>query len=704
MRTYKKYGLLMLSIVIVLMSALLTACNDGGTKVSLYDGDTYLREVSVSIGSGYDFGEATKTGYRFLGWYSAKEGGSAYTDAQGKSAGLTWKEDNAKSVYAHWDADTYKITFDYCGATALNTVTDISVVYDEEVTAAMPVPQKSGYSFLGWFTAKTNGTQITDASGNLVSNAKLYNDSVYPLQGEGTVLYAQWGEKTVTFAFNSDGSAVEQITCSVGTVLYELPVSVKDNYCFESWCFDSATLSEIRFPYTITDSLDDFVNLYAKFEIGSNDILQFTTIPSTKDKEYEVTYTGNDEKIVIPDSYYGKRVTKIGKVNSTTVKVIVLPQTIKVFSNATFENCTALERVNIPMTIEDLPESIFAGCVSLSNVYIPQKVKTIGKLAFSGCAAITEIKLSSNITAIGIGAFRNIAGLESITVDKANAKYKDVDGVLYYLIGNSTYLIQYPAAKVGDTFKIEENTTKISEYAFSGSKIKSIEIGNRVSSIDAGAFEDCKNLISVAISGNAALFTIGADAFLNCANLKAMKIELSKAPTLNATALNGVSETFSVYVTSDMIKRYQSENGWRNIATKIYSLGTIYGDFAVEEVDGGYAIRQYFGTNKEVIVPEILNAQKIVMISENAFSFSDIEKVTISKNVKKIGNRAFANCSLLKTIVVECEPPELGEAVFDGIDAEYGIYVKNTVEVLNSYRTANKWAEMSAHIWSYNNQ
>ena len=297
-----------------------------------------------------------------------------------------------------------------------------------------------------------------------------------------------------------------------------------------------------------------------------------------------------------------------------------------------------------------------------------------------------------------------MAKLENIVVEPSNEKYMALDGVLYYKIGNSTYLVQYPAAKDAETCLIDPSATKISEYAFSGSKIKFIEIGNKISSIEKGAFENSRNLINVTISGNAALFTIGADAFLDCLNLKAMKIDLSKVPTLNATALSGVSDTFSVYVTSTMIKRYQSENNWRNISSQIYSLGTIYGDFAIEEVDGGYAIRQYFGTDTDVVIPEILNAQKVVKISDNAFSFSNIEKITISQNIVAIGDRAFRSCSNLKTIIVECAPPTLGADAFYDIDADFGIYVKNSMDILDQYRTADKWSEMSNHIWSYNNQ
>ena len=703
MKSMKKFLYLAIIFCLALsLCGILSSCSIGGIVVSLYDGETLVKTVNVRKDKQYNFGALDKTGYTFLGWYSDAISGTAYTDAQGNSAGMTWKESNSTKVYAHWVANKYKISLDYCGATASNTVTDISVTYDEKILEKLPVPQKTGYSFAGWYTEKTNGRQITDSAGNFLADANIYNSSVYPLSDEGTTLYARWGDKMVTYAFSTGGGTpVAEVTYPVGTVLYEMPSTVKDNYCFVSWCFDPTMLSAMTFPYVIPDSSEEFVTLYANFVPGSIDVLQFNTISSTGDREYEVSYTGNAEKIVIPDSYYGKKVTRVRKIDSATVKEIILPQSVDEFSSGAFQDCTSLELVNIPWGIESIPDKCFSGCSSLKGVVIPQKVKEIGREAFAGCSTITQLSLSANVSTIGTGAFRNMSSLEQFVVDEANERYMSKDGVLYYQVGVSSYLVQYPAAKHGETYNIDASTVKIMEYAFSSSEISSIVIGGKISSIEKGAFENCANLVNVSITGSAVSFSIDADAFLNCFNLKAMKIELTKVPTLNATALDGVSETFSVYVTSDMIRSYQTAANWRNISSQIYSLGTIFGNFAIEEVEGGYTIRQYFGTEKEVVIPEILNAHKIVKISENAFSFSNVEKITVSQYINEIGDNAFRNCTSLKSIVMECEPPTLGDNVFENISEDFGIYIKNTADVLDAYRVADKWSELSAHIWSY---
>ncbi|MBO7196047.1 MAG: leucine-rich repeat protein [Clostridia bacterium] len=691
----------MVMCLMLLLCGALSSCGKN-KEVSLYDGDRLIKTVPVKKGREYDFGPLEKTGYSFLGWYSDAEGGSAYTDSQGSSAGMTWEKTNSTSVYAHWEAKDYLIKFDYCGATALDSIEKLQVTYDTEIGDKLPAPQKTGCSFMGWYTSAVDGTQITDASGKLLDNALVYNASVYPVDGDGTTLYARWGSKMVTYIFSTDdGTPVSELTYPVGTVLYELPTTTKDNYCFTSWYFDSTMLSEMTFPYTIPDSSADFVTLYANFVPGSLDILQFKTISATGDKEYEVTYSGNAEKIVIPDSYYGKKVTRVRKIDSSTVKEIVLPHTINSFINGAFENCASLEKINIPLAVDIIPEKCFFGCRSLKEINIPRGVSTIGKEAFAYCSDITQINLSAKIEKINDGAFRNMSSLSTFVIDQSNERYMVNEGVLYYKVGNSSYLVHYPAAKGGDTYKIDSTCVKIMDYAFSSSKISSIIIGGKISSIEEGAFENCANLVNVSISGNATSFYIAENAFLNCSNLKAMKIELTKVPTLKENSLTGVSETFSVYVTSDMIRNYQTATNWRRISSQIYGLDTIFGDFAVEEVASGYTIRQYFGTSAEVVIPEILNAHKIVEISDNSFSFSNMEKITVSQYVTAIGDNAFKNCTSLKSIVMECAPPTLGDNAFENIAEDFGIYIKNTMDVLDAYRAADKWRELSAHIWSY---
>ena len=690
-----------LFIALIVSTLFFSGCGNG-ISIKLYDGETVLRTVSVFVGSEYDFGKPEKTGYRFTGWYDARDGGNALTDGEGKSAGMTWKSDGPTNVYAHWAANTYKILFEYCGATAFDDVSEISVTYDAKITEKFPVPQKTGFSFAGWFTAEKGGVQVVRADGTLAEGFEIFSAAAYPFEEGGTVLYARWSERNITYLLMAEGKEIDRVTYPVGTVLYGLPSALKDNYCFTDWCFDQTLLSPMQYPYTVRDESEDVVMLYAKFEVGSNDVLRFDTISSTGDREYEVSYTGNAERIVIPDSYFGKKVTRVSSVDSASIREIVLPQTVTAFAEAAFKGCAALESINIPSCITELPAELFFGCEKLRAIVLPQGLTAVGNYAFSDCKTVVEIVLPGALAAIGDGAFRNMSSLQKFSFSSDSERYYEAGGVLYYKIGTSASLVQYPAGKTDESFEIPSDVTRLFPYSFAGARLRSVVIGGKINRIEEGAFDNCSSLLTVSIATQATSLTLEESVFRNCKRLKALRSETDFVPELGADAFAGTASTFAVYVPSALMRRYQTSANWRDVSDKIQSIGMIFGDYALEEVTGGYKIKQYFGTARELTVPAIINTKQIVEIGEGAFADSYMTEIVIPESIIDIGNGAFRNSAELKEIVVQGEPPALGQNAFEGISGDFGIYVDGPAELLETYKTADGWSAFQNRIWTRN--
>ena len=693
--------LALLCLCVALLGIALVSCSSGdAVSVNLHDGEAILNTVEVFIGQEYDLTLPVKIGYTFLGWYSAQEGGSAFTDGTGKSAGLLWKEEAPLDLFAHWQPNEYTVNLDYCGATEPGDIKSFKTTYDADITTKLPAPKKVGSTFKGWFTESAGGTQVADEKGELLPEAKRFTEGIYKIS-DSITLYAQWGERKITYMFSNEGNIIEQKEYFVGDTIESFPYTYKDNYCFTGWYLDESMVNKVAAPYVIPDGNDNFITLYAGYEYGSVNELEFSTVASTADREYEVKYSGDAERIVIPDYYYGKKVTVVRRISGSSLKEVILPQSIKELGNGAFKDCSSLAEVEIPYTVENIPAELFYGCTALKEITIPLGVEVIGKEAFAFCSSVEEIAIPKTVITIGSGVFRNMSSLRSISVDEENERYKAVDDVLYAVVGNSTYLVQYPVKKEGTTYQIDESTVKILQYAFSSSELASIEIGGKIGQIEKGAFENCKSLVSVRFCTAATNLTMAQDVFLGCSNLKAVKLELAKAPTIDSTTFSGVNDTFSVYVTTDMIRIYQASSNWRNLSERIFSLGTIFGDFAVVEYGDGYAIRQYFGTDKKVIIPEILNAHKITCIFENAFGMSSVEEIVVPACVTEIGAGAFRGCESLYKLVVECAPTVLGSGAFEGVDEEFAIYVKGDFDMLDAYRAAAGWSQYAERIWSY---
>lgn len=144
--------------------------------------------------------EPTRTGYTFLGWYTDRSGGTKVEN----TTQVTTAQYHV--LCAHWKANKYTVTFDAQGGTFPNggsTTQTMNLEYDRSYSVPQQNPTKSGYVFEGWYTRKTDGTQVTSLT--LMSTPQNHT------------LYARWRK-------------IEKTTVTVGgvTLTYEgAPVYAK---------------------------------------------------------------------------------------------------------------------------------------------------------------------------------------------------------------------------------------------------------------------------------------------------------------------------------------------------------------------------------------------------------------------------------------------------------------------------------------------
>jgi len=141
---------------------------------------------------------------------------------------------NGDGYYMYLDDVTlYEVsttTFDSQGGSA---VAPITAPVGTDLT--LTTPTKTGYDFDGWFTAASDGTQVT---------------SPYTTVVGGATLYAQWSQvTTATVTFDSQGgSAVSPVTVNNGDTIATSPTTTQLGYVFDGW-YDGSNL--VPFPYTV---------------------------------------------------------------------------------------------------------------------------------------------------------------------------------------------------------------------------------------------------------------------------------------------------------------------------------------------------------------------------------------------------------------------------------------------------------------------
>ena len=146
----------------------LTLNLDGGTITSNASG-VYSRNTTITLGT------PTKTGYDFSKWEVTV--GNSILSGNNVTIGTT--DTTIKAIYT---AKKYTVTYNANGGTVSGT--SKSVTYNAKY-GTLPTPKRAGYSFLGWYTAKTGGSKITETT-------------IVKITSNQTI-YAQWKETLITY-------------------------------------------------------------------------------------------------------------------------------------------------------------------------------------------------------------------------------------------------------------------------------------------------------------------------------------------------------------------------------------------------------------------------------------------------------------------------------------------------------------------------
>ena len=197
---------------------------------------------TITFGTSFVLPTPTRTGYTFNGWYN----GATLVEAG------TWNYDTDLTLVASWTPNTYTLTFDANGGTGVDSTQ--TVTYNSEYT--LPTPNKTGYTFSGWY----NGTTLVESgTWTGIENITLTANWT-PLQYSITFGNAQLRDNVVvTYDYNYSGTTPTTVTLSNDDVLTYPAVPTRNGYVFTGWYTDSACTTK----YSFTGYINDDMTLYA---------------------------------------------------------------------------------------------------------------------------------------------------------------------------------------------------------------------------------------------------------------------------------------------------------------------------------------------------------------------------------------------------------------------------------------------------------
>jgi hypothetical protein len=170
------------------------------------------------------------------------------------------------------------------------------------------------------------------------------------------------------------------------------------------------------------------------------------------------SYIGSDTEVVLPETVYSRRVIGV--------------------YNECFKGSN-LTSVTIPNSYTLIGDSAFYNCQNLSTVTLPANLTSLGRAAFAKCTSLTSV---------------NMENCDSLT-ELAYAAFSD-DSMMNEVI--------FP-----------KNLEKISEYAFSGTALSTMDIPDGVTVVENNAFENCGSLVEVNFPES--LVEISDSTFRGCA-------------------------------------------------------------------------------------------------------------------------------------------------------------------------------------------
>ena len=231
---------------------------------------------------------------------------------------------------------------------------------------------------------------------------------------------------------------------------------------------------------TYTDGTKENLGSVSNAESEYSSGLQYTL--NEDNNSYTLSSAGelfNSTKVVIPETYKGKPVTKIGErafystqlygsdsSKGAPINELILPSTIKSIALEAFYNCK-IEKVVFEGTIEEWCSIQFIG-ISANPLYhpdnakdntklyidgelietlvIPNSVSTISSYSFVDCGSLKEVVIPESVTPIEPHAFKNCGSLSSVEVKAPRGWYYKNGGYKYSIsestMSNKTLLAQ----------------------------------------------------------------------------------------------------------------------------------------------------------------------------------------------------------------------------------------------------------------------
>ena len=304
-----------------------------------------------------------------------------------------------------------------------------------------------------------------------------------------------------------------------------------------------------------------------------------------------------------------------------------------------FENCENLKELVIEEGVTYIGSSAFWGC-RLERITIPSTMEVIDTYAFAPQSiGINQVMYPQELNVRDLDAWCNIVFANEYS-NPGGAMVVNGETLTELSLPFATEIKDFAFRGIWPLTEIDlPNVMYVGEQSFMYCCVRNVSLPSAVS-IGARAFEDCRELETVSLSGNLTDFSVGA--FSGCTNLKAIDMP---------------------------------ENGSRFYSYDGVMYENVYGMYSTLLcVPGAKETIEFPATPPRDIAIDAFRRSRIknleipngvVNIYEYAFYTSSLEYVAIPPSVKYIGASAFGYVPLETVVMMDGDAISMVESAFD---------------------------------------
>lgn len=405
--------------------------------------------------------------------------------------------------------------------------------------------------------------------------------------------------------------------------------------------------------------------------------------------------------------------------NCMMLTSLQLPDSLRYIHSDAFYNCNSITELNIScesveynafryatsletlsIDVSQIPSQLFSECAALESLTIGEHVEYIGNQAFYSCTNLKSIEIPDSVTTIEGAAFGNCPSVERIIMGSQLTSFSGFD------LDDYSSQDGYPNLKelvISDSItgfnwdfwnKLKTSKNSLEHIVFGNgiaeigsglqgfTKLKTVQLGEYVNSINSWAFKNCVSLETINIPDSVTI--IEDSTFMGCESLQTIILP-DNLQEIRYRAFYGCSSLVSINIPESVtqIREYAFQKCSSLTSITIPPLITQIGDcvfqdcssltsIEIPEAVSSISVSAFMGCSSlESIVVDSNNSvydsredcNAIILTSENSI-VCGCKTTTIPDSVERIGQNAFYGCTGLTQLYIPAQITFIGNEAF----------------------------------------